>query len=421
MPKKGKNAVVVNVNTGKAKRRTKQKNKQSTDVTALGQLIRYMGGVGGHAAAGYLGVNQGLGASIGTGLGAVISRWLGQGDYRIASNTIVNSYQNASTSIPAMHKSNQSITVRHREYLAPITGSTGFNVSRFFILQPGDTNTFPWLSQLAPMFQQYRIKGMVFHYVPTSGSAVSGTNPALGTVMIQTSYRANDVAPRSKVEMMNEYWACESSPDQAFCHPIECSPKENPFNVHYTRTVAPPTSDSPLLYDMGVTYVATSGMPASGNPVGDLWVTYEIEFSKPLVTSSITPMVDFATVATTSPTTGAWFGGTATYGTANTLAISVVGSTLIFPIGLVGTFQVMAEIAGSFSDINLSGAGTSSGLTAASYSRTVMTSGTSTLQRAYYFASLVLADPSVSATFTYPTATWSGTATSAVVTVCRSA
>jgi hypothetical protein len=99
---------------------------------------------------------------------------------------------------------------------------------------------------LAVKYQQYKIRGMVFHYVPTSGFAVSGTNPALGSVMIQTTYRAGDTPPTSKVEMLNEYWASEASPADPFCHPIECSPKENPFNVHYIRNAAIPDQNSLL-------------------------------------------------------------------------------------------------------------------------------------------------------------------------------
>jgi len=187
-----------------------------------------------------------------------------------------------------MHAQGQSIVVRHKEFLCPVYGSKDFVVQNDFVLNPGLSETFPWLSRVASCFQEYTILGAVFHYVPTSGTAVSGTNPAIGSVMLQTSYRATEDSPSSKVEMMNEYWASEIPPNETGVHPIECSPKENPFKVQYVRTV-PSSTDSPLLYDLGKTFLATQGMPADGNPVGDLWITYEIELRKPVVKSNVSP------------------------------------------------------------------------------------------------------------------------------------
>lgn len=416
MAKKGKKAIVVNVSTGRArKQKTKSKTTQA-EVTAMGRVLRALGGVGGGAAGEYLG-NRELGAYVGTGLGGMISRWLGQGAYRVTSNSIVSNYQSGTASIPSMHKSNQSITVRHREFVTTVKGSTEFTVQRFFQLQPADRNTFPWLSGIAPHFQQYRVKGMVYHYVPTSGYAVSGTNPAIGSVMMQTSYRVNDSPPASKVEMLNEYWACESSPADAFCHPIECAPKENPFNIHYTRTVPVPANDSPLLYDMGVTYVATSGMPATGNVVGDLWVTYEIEFSKPLVTSNTTSTVESASLYTASPTVGSWFGGTTVTST-GTIALTATGNTLTFPIGLLGKYLVVVDIEASttFTAMDLSGLPTLTNCTLLqywaedAYVRTVLTGASAALGRGTYSLAVTLTDPSAVATIVFPSGSWTGTA-----------
>lgn len=238
------------------------------------------------------------------------------------------------------------MTIRHKEFVATISGSTGFSVQRFFLLQPGDTNTFPWLSGVASKFQQYRVKGMIFHYVPTSGYAVSGSNPAIGSVMLQTSYRANDNAPSTKIEMLNEYWASEGAPSEAFCHPIECSPKENPFVTHYVRNRPVPVSDSPMLYDLGVTYVATQGMPATGNAVGDLWVTYEIELVKPQIASSVLIDTFSGTAANAAVLQGAPLGNNLT--ATGSLLFSMSNSTITFPIGLLGDFLVTVIHTGTF-------------------------------------------------------------------------
>jgi len=219
MVRKSKRATVTVKKT-----KAKAQKERRKEVTLIGQALRSLGGLGGSAVGGMLG-NAAVGHSMGSSLGAAISKWLGTGDYQVKQNSIVQSSLKGAGAIPMMHNMGQSVTIRHKEFVCSIRGSQNFTVQRFFLLQPGDTNTFPWLSGVANRFQQYRIKGMVFHYVPTSGYAVSGSNPALGAVMIQTSYRANDSEPTSKVEMLNEYWASENIPSDSFCHPIECAPQ----------------------------------------------------------------------------------------------------------------------------------------------------------------------------------------------------
>ena len=71
--------------------------------------------------------------------------------------------------------------------------------------------------------------------------------------MMQTVYRATDAAPSSKVELLNEYWSGEVVPNDTLAHPLECNPKENPYNVQYVRTTDPPANESKMLYDLGTT------------------------------------------------------------------------------------------------------------------------------------------------------------------------
>jgi len=223
------------------------------------------------------------GAAAGTSLGAAISRWLGSGDYSVSANTITQRVA-AGNDVPAMHKTGQSIVVRHKEFVSEVTGSQAFTVQGTYPINPGLDGSFPWLSSIASQYSEYRIKGLVYHYIPTSGDSVSSTNPALGTVMMQTSYRSTETTATSKLEMLNEYWASEGKPSEAFCHPIECDPKENPFQVQYVRSGALPSTENALLYDLGRLTIATSGQQTTGNVVGDLWVTYEIELRKPVLT-----------------------------------------------------------------------------------------------------------------------------------------
>lgn len=287
----------------KRKPARKAKKKQPTtrsEITSLGRAIRQLGSLGGTALGAAFG-QPSLGGTLGAGAGAALSRWMGQGDYTINSNSLWAG--KTSNSIPAVHRTDQSIRVSHREFLTRITGSTSYAVRARFNLNPGLSSTFPWLSQIATRFQEYRIHGLVFHYIPTSGAAVSSTNPALGAVMMQTSYRASDSAPTSKVELLNEYWSTETIPSEPCFHPIECDPKQSVFPSQWVRSADPPSGESVMLYDLGVTTIAVEGMPASGNVTGDLWITYDVELRKPLVTSDVVsgfPLLIGSSVGTAS-------------------------------------------------------------------------------------------------------------------------
>ena len=286
------------------------------------------------------------GSGVGTSLGAALSKWLGSGDYTVGSNSIVQRAVKGSDSVPYMHNNGQTVVIRHKEFIGEISGSTSFVVRDSFILNPGNSRTFPWLSSIATGFQEYRFKGIVFHYVPSSGSAVSGTNAALGTVMMQTSCRANDAPPASKVELLNEFWSSEAIPSEPFCHPIECDPKENPFNVMYVRSGEIPGVDSQLLYDLGTTHVCVSGQQASNNVLGDLWVTYEVELKKPIVSSNVTPrnQIYSAEWVGSTVTGSSWFNGAYVEAPNSSLNVTATGRVVTFPKGAVGTWLIVAWV-----------------------------------------------------------------------------
>jgi len=406
------------------KKKTRSARRIEGEVTRLGGALRTLGGLGGGALGSMVGMGQ-AGGALGTSLGASLSRWLGSGAYTVTRNSIVNRVD-ASGTIPAMHSVSQSIIVRHKEYLGPITGSTTFSVLQSLTLNPGDSSTFPWLAGVANRFQEYRILGAVFHYVPTSGTAISGTNPSLGSVMLQTSYRSSDTAPANKQEMLNEYWSSEAAPSEAFCHPIECDPKENPFNVQYVRSGTVPTGDSKLLYDLGVTHVAVQGQLATGNTLGDLWLSYEVELKKPVVSSNATSTYKAAqltyngTITTTSKFT------TLDH-TSGNLAVSATANTVTLPKGAAGTWLILIRLyaSGGFTAADLSGSITVTNgavvpmADTATYSRTAL-GGSPTTNAIFFYTNVLVTDPTLPCTVVVPDGSWTGTVTQTTLIVCPS-
>jgi len=348
MVKTNKKNVVVQIRprrTTKSVQRTT--NKSNTQISAIGQALRALGGIGGSAAGALFGAPI-LGGTVGTGLGASLSRWLGSGDYSVSNNSLVA--KAAAGTIPSMHREGQSIIVRHKELITEVRGAINFTVRKELLINPGLPTTFPWLSGIASQYSEYKIRGMVYHYVPTSGTAVSSTNPALGCVMLQTSYRATEDVATSKIEMLNEYWSSESVPSQEFCHPIECDPKENPFNIQYIRTGNLPTTENRLMYDLGRTTVAVTGQQVDDKVLGDLWVTYEIELKKPVLTNANNSNIHgYSAFNNSGINIGAAFGGAGTYVERfNSLPVNVTmgANTLTFGSGLTGTYMVTIFYAG---------------------------------------------------------------------------
>jgi len=253
-----------------------------------------------------------------------------------------------------MHKTGQSVIVRHKEFVCDVIAGTGtptsYNIARTIYMNPGLSTSFPWLSSIAQQFQEYTWRGVVFHFVSTSGASVASTNTALGTVMMHSDYRVTAPSPTSKAELLNEYFASDAKPSESFVHPIECDPRENPYNVQYVRTGAVPSGEDPKTYDLCKTHIVTQGMPAASTNVGELWVTYEVELRKPQITSYL-GMSDHI-IGSGSINTTNLFGTVVSYAANSTIGGSVAGKTYTFPVGTMGYFFLELVHQGSAMDVN---------------------------------------------------------------------
>lgn len=184
------------------------------------------------------------------------------------------------TQAPQIRNSKTGTIVRHVEFIQNIAGTEDFSLFSLG-LNPGLDGTFPWLSQIAPAFEQYKWRGLVFTYKTTSADLVTGTNGALGQVIMATDYDSTDADYSNQREMLNSEYAKSAKPSVSFVHPIETARRETPYKLFYTREGPPPANADIRLYDIGKFEIATQGMQATGGTIGQLWVSYEIEFLKP--------------------------------------------------------------------------------------------------------------------------------------------
>lgn len=217
---------------------------------------------------------------LGKGIGGVIGRILGSGDYMTNFDTVQS---NALTSqVPAF--GGESTIITHREYLKDVYSadsldglSTAFNIEAFR-LNPTNDEAFPWLSTIAQNFEEYTILGMVFEFKSMSGMSVASPNTSLGSVILATQYDPTKPAFASKQQMEN-YFFCQSTvPSNSMLHAVECKSGSAPLRSLYTSGGQ---NIDPRFVDYGVTYLATVGMPGQKINLGELWVSYKIELKKP--------------------------------------------------------------------------------------------------------------------------------------------
>lgn len=235
---------------------------------------------------------------------------------------------------PQIKNTSTGFIVSHREYIQDINASQSFvnvtpvgQASPGFALNPGNASCFPWLAQIAENFEEWIPRGIIFEFKTTSSDAVVSTsaNAALGTVIMATEYNPYNGFFANKQQMENYQFSAACKPSCTFNHQVECSSKENPEHMFYVRTGPAPTGADYRLYDLGEFQIATVGMQANGNVIGELWVTYEIEFKKPRIaigsSNATTGLADHFQF-TTNITPGSPFG------TATTVTIPTVGSNL---------------------------------------------------------------------------------------------
>lgn len=315
----------------------------------MGKIIRSLGTLGGSTLGGMIGQPT-AGGIIGRSLAASLSKWMGFGSYSIKRNSFLN--LKGSNSIPMMHNTGQSVVIRHREFIADVIGGTGtpsvFNVAATYPLNPGLAGSFPWLAAIAQNFQEYTWRGVVYQFVSTSGDSTSSTNTALGSVMMATHYRSTAPTYTSKQFLLNEYCSSDSRPCDGFVHPIECDPRENPYNVQYVRSAAVPAGEDAKSYDLGVVSIATQGLPTANINIGELWVSYEVELRKPIANSLYQTDAAYSQLRRDTPGAGAPF-GTVAVNPPNGNAINNVSNTLItFNAGNIGIYLlVISYTAGS--------------------------------------------------------------------------
>jgi hypothetical protein len=240
----------------------------TASVGLVNRGARYIGNKLGQAS-GIRGAGQALGNAA-----SYAARFLGFGDYAVQRNCLANE-------AIATFKGAEDTVISGREFIANINGA-GVFTNQSFILNPGNSAVFPWLSTVARNYEEWSPLGIVFEFRTTSAFATGTTNSALGTVIMATDYDVVDTPYTNKQAMLISTFSNSQAPCTSFYHPIECASQKNPLNTYYvqTGTSAADYPDDPRFSALGNFQIAAEGMQVS-NVVGELWVSYRFKFSKP--------------------------------------------------------------------------------------------------------------------------------------------
>lgn len=241
-----------------------------------------------------------LGSLVGQGdLGALageqLSKLFGFGDYttRLKGNSLIAGV--AGNAVPKFQgDGKRGVRLTEREFIGnilsgPLSGGSSIFENRTYVINPKNPDTFPWLSRIAGLFDQWEPHGIVFEFHTTS-SAYNGTSQALGAVIMATDYDVDDAPYANKQIMENADYACSTVPSTNLLHGVECDPSERPMSVMYTDS-----RPSNLKFsDLGNFQIATQGMSTADTTLGELWVSYDITFYKKQLVPAIVEIPFFS-------------------------------------------------------------------------------------------------------------------------------
>lgn len=220
--------------------------------------------------------------------GANFSKYMGWGDYSggsVSGNQLIDGTGSQQRIEVNPMNNTGDIFISHSEFVQNVTcSSAGATPSLFQVtdypVNPGLSQTFPFLSQLAQCFVLYELQGLMFHYKPNSGESGSASN-SLGKVILATNYDPDALPYVNSIQMENYDYANSSKPSLGMVHGVETAVHQGVTNMLYVRNGS--VTKSKVFTDIGVFSVATEGIPFAGAGtaiLGELWVTYKIRLSR---------------------------------------------------------------------------------------------------------------------------------------------
>lgn len=199
----------------------------------------------------------------------------GRGAQRM--NPMRNSFPSGNNSRPK-----RTCFVENDEYIGEILGANSSTVPviAVFPVNPGQSSTFPWLSEQALQWEKYHFDYLEFYYKPeVSGFATEGQS---GKVILMADYDASDPAPTTKQEMEDTDPHVDGMPYEDIM--LTLDPYEMFLNsdAKYVRPFGLPGGSDIKTYDAANLNVMTLNNGGTA-AVGELHVRYGVTFEVPVL------------------------------------------------------------------------------------------------------------------------------------------
>jgi len=163
-----------------------------------------------------------------------------------------------------------NMTFAHSELVTAIYGSVDYVVQEL-AFQPGIPTVFPWLSQLASLWDMYNVLSVRLRYVPACSTTTSGS------ILLGFDYDVTDAPPINKSAFMQMQDSC-TAPSWSPCDlPLKRQSLLRRRNL-FTRSGA--FTGDQKTFDLGQILYATQGQ-VNDDIIGDLYIDYTIRMSMP--------------------------------------------------------------------------------------------------------------------------------------------
>jgi hypothetical protein len=263
----------------------------------------------------------------------------------------------------------KSVRIRHQEYLGDVISgsSTSYTTLLTYIMQPGDPNSFPWLSALASRYQRYKWHSITLQYISESPTSTTGA------VVLGFDHNAAATTPSTKQQMMELQDSIRCNAWDGCALAVSGSKDLLYTNIGSVYPDGPTGSSADIkTFAGGVFWVGTTGVPAT-TTLGEIYVTYDVELINPgifqptplMVNVTITPPSASTLFSTSIVQSGNFyvsyisslaigfnyvgpflilFNGTTT--TTGGVSFTLTGATLAPSTAIVGTIATTTHITG---------------------------------------------------------------------------
>jgi len=170
--------------------------------------------------------------------------------------------------------------VVHREYIQDLVLPVGYTSGSFVVIQslainPGQAQTYPWLSKIAQNFESYKFRSLRFDYETEQATSIVGSS------IQAVDYDASDPKPVSKQQAMayrNSVRSAIWSPSKHLSGREDLSKK----NQYYVRPGPQPAGTDIKEYDVGNYFFCAQSSSGAGTTLGELYVEYDVDLKTPI-------------------------------------------------------------------------------------------------------------------------------------------